>query len=27
VLSPDGSEGSQATGGFDVTDQTNNDHL
>lgn len=27
VLSPDGGEGSQATGGFDVTDQTNNDHL
>lgn len=27
VLSPDGGEGSQATGGFDVTNQTNNDHL
>lgn len=26
VLSPDGREGSQATGGFDVTNQTNNDH-
>jgi hypothetical protein len=27
VLSPHGGEGAQATGGFDVTDKTNNDHL
>lgn len=27
VLSPDGREGSQAAGGFDVSNQTNNDHL
>lgn len=27
MLSPDGGEGTQATGSLDVTDQTNNDHL